>query len=318
MAALVVGVVHRSRQHELEFIFKDVSELKSSSLTQGDVIARAEEVVQRIGQAHQYYADAPDYTHFVVLTQSCDLVRRQGQFKAPYITVAAAKPFRKTVQDFFDSQAKTIEGADFSFYSEAISSKAKQLIERHINNTESEFFFLPKSGHPNIPEDLVVFLRLTIALRKEHYDALAHSKIAELADVFQAKLGWLKGNIYSRVATPDLEDRGMNATEIKAKFYGEYIPKDQMVWLSSLQAQLLRKLVKDKKAILGRNVTTDEVLGLIESEVPEDSQIIAQNIVERLKKNKLLQEDNVDLAKQFARVIANEPSFKSLVKATNS
>lgn len=193
--------------------------------------------------------------------------------------------------------------------------RAKQLVERHINNTEPEFFFLPSSGHPNIPEDLVVFLRLTIALRKEHYDALAQAKIAELADVFQAKLGWLKGNIYSRVATPDIEERDVNALEIKKGFYEKYVPKNELVWLSGLQSTLLKKIVKERRQKAGRDLTGDEVLGIIETEVPEDTQIIAANIVERLKKNKLIDAGDDDAAKQFARVIANEPSFKSLVKS---
>lgn len=298
----------------MDFVFKDVAKLDKAGLSQGDVIAKTEAVINRIGQAHQYYADAPDYTHFMVLTQSCDLVRRQGDFKAPYITIAAAKPFRGTIGQFFTQQSKSVKGADFSFHSSRLIGKAKQLIERHVNNTEPEFFFLPKAGHPNIAEDLVVFLRLTIALRKEHYDTLADAKIAELADVFQAKLGWLKGNIYSRVATPDLEDRGLNASEIKASFYDQYIPRDRTVWLSDLQADLLRKIVATKRRELGRDLSSDEVLKIIEEEIPEDVQIVARNIVDRLVKNKLL-EDGDEVEKKFARVISNEPTLKSLVKS---
>ena len=302
----------------MKFIFKDVSGLDTDALTQGDVIARTEGVVERIRQAHQYYADAPHYTHFVVLTQSCDLVKRRGHFNAPYITIAAAKPFKNTIQEFFDTESKRIDGADFSFHSGTMIGKAKQLLERHVNNTEPEYFFLPKAGHPNLSEDLVVFLRLTVAMRKDHYDTLAAAKIAELADVFQAKLGWLKGNIYSRVATPDLEDRGLNAAEIKSAFYDRYIPKDKMVWLSGLQANLLRKKVKAKRAELGRDMTADEVLDLVEKEIPEDIQIIARNIVERLQKNKLLSNEDEALADQFARVISNEPSFKALIKSVDT
>jgi hypothetical protein len=298
----------------LDFVFKDVSRLDKSNLSQGDVIAKSDAVIHRIGQAHQYYADAPDYTHFMVLTQSCDLVKRQGDFKAPYITIAAAKPFSGTIGQFFEQQSKNVKGAEFSFHSSSLIGKAKQLIERHVNNTEPEFFFLPKSGHPSIPEDIVVFLRLTIALRKEHYDALAQAKIAELADVFQAKLGWLKGNIYSRVATPDLEDRGLNAAEVKAGFYDQYIPRDKTVWLSALQAELLRKIVSNKRRELDRDLSSDEVLKIIEDEIPEDIEIIANNIVDRLKKNKLLEGDE-EAEKKFARVISNEPSLKSLVKS---
>ena len=299
----------------MEFVFKNVSGLNTTALSQGDVIARTDEVVDRIRQAHQYYADAPHYSHFVVLTQSCDLVRRRKTFNAPYITIAAAKPFKNTVQEFFDGNSKPIDGADFWYHSGSVMGKAKQLVERHINNTEPEFFFLPSSGHPDIPEDLVVFLRLTIALRKEHYDALAQAKIAELADVFQAKLGWLKGNIYSRVATPDIEERDVNAAAIKKDFYDKYVPKNELVWLSGLQSTLLKRLVKERRKDIGKDLSADEVLEIIDKELPKDTQIIATNIVERLKKNNLIAEGDDDVAKQFARIIANEPSFKSLVKS---
>ena len=300
----------------MNFIYKDVSSLNNSALSQGDVIERTGQVVERIGQAHQYYADASQYSCFVVLTQSCDLVKRRNQFNAPYITIAAAKPFKNTINDYFNRNLKSIEGTEFTYHSGSLMARAKQLVERHINNTEPEFFFLPSSGHPNIPEDLVVFLRLTIALKKEHYDTLAHEKIAELADVFQAKLGWLKGNIYSRVSTPDIEERNVNASEIKKGYYDRYIPKDDLVWLSGLRSTLLKRIVKERRQKMGRDLTEGEVLKVIENEVPEDTQIIAANIVERLKKNELIDANNADTAKQFARAIANEPSFKSLVNST--
>ena len=244
-------------------------------------------------------------------------MKRRNRFNAPYITIAAAKPFKNTIGDFFAGNSKSVEGAEFSYHLGSLMGRAKQLVERHINNTEPEFFFLPSSGHPNIPEDLVVFLRLTIALRKEHYDTLAQAKIAELADIFQAKLGWLKGNIYSRVATPDIEERDVNAAEIKKEFYEKYVPKDDLVWLSGLQSRLLRKIVKERRRDSKRDLSWDEVLEIIENEVPEDTQIIAANIVERLKKNKLIDAGDDDAAEQFARVIANEPTFKSLVKSAD-
>ncbi|MEZ5843983.1 MAG: hypothetical protein R3D27_09635 [Hyphomicrobiaceae bacterium] len=299
----------------MDFIFKNPADLNLKTLAQGDIIARTNEVIERIRQAHQYYAEAPNYSHFVVLTQSCDLVRRRNDFKAPYITIAAVKPFKDTVQEYFDRESRAIEYSDFTYHPEAIISRAEQLLERHLNNTETEFFFLPKSGNPNLPEDLVVFLRLSIAMRKEHYDVLARAKIAELADVFQAKLGWLTGNIYSRVATPDIEERDVDASAIKARFYQQYIPKDKTILLSGQQSTLLKKKVKAKSREVGRALTREEVLRIVEQEIPEDVRIVAENIVEKLKKNKLVDADNEELLGKIVRVIANEPSFKSLVKS---
>lgn len=297
----------------MDFLFKDVAKLNKSSLTQGDIIEKTPEVVERIAQAHQYYANADHYTHFVILTQSCDLVRRQGKFKAPYITIAAAKPFRFTVGDFLERQLKSIDGAEFSYHSISVLGQAKQMLERHLNNTEPDFFFLPQSGNSNLPEDLVVFLRLTVALRQEHYETLANAKIAELDDVFQAKLGWLKGNIYSRVATPDIGERDANAASIKANFYKQYIPTDQLVWLSGLQASLLKKKIKAKKQELGRDVANNEVVSIIDDEIPADIEIIAQNLVSKLQKYNVIDEGDLEATKEAVRIISNEVTLKSLV-----
>jgi hypothetical protein len=297
----------------LDFVFRDVSRLSKDSLSQGDILAKTPEVIERVGQAHQYYASAADYTHFMVLTQSCDLVKRRGQFKAPYITIAAVRPLKSSLDSFLEGLSKKIERSDFTYRPVSAVDRAKQLIERHINNTEDDFFFLPQSGHPGLPEDLVVFLRLSIALRKEHYDALAEAKIAELDDVFQAKLGWLKGNIYSRVATPDIEDRGLDATSIKKSFFSKYIPVDNSAWLSGLQAQMLRSEVKKRAEELKRDLTSAEVIKILEDEIPNDIDIIGRNIVSRLVKNGLIDATDKELQKEFAKAITNESTLKSMI-----
>lgn len=142
---------------------------------------------------------------------------------------------------------------------------------------------------------------------------LANAKIAELDDVFQAKLGWLKGNIYSRVATPDIEDRGLDATSIKKGFFSKYIPVDNSAWLSGLQAQMLRSEVKKKAGELNRDLTSAEVIKILEEEIPSDIDIIGRNIVSRLVKNGLIDAADIDLQKKFAKAITNESTLKSMI-----
>ena len=57
---------------------------------------------------------------------------------------------------------------------------------------------------------------------------------------------------------------------------------------------------------------------MIERQIPDDTKIIANNIVQLLKKNGLVPDDDGELEKQFALVISNEPSFKSLVKSISN
>ena len=96
------------------------------------------------------------------------------------------------------------------------------------------------------------------------------------------------------------------------------MPKDELVWLSNLQASLLRKLVKERSSEKGDDLSSDEVLDIIDNDIPEDTQIVADNIVARLIKNRLIEKDDQESIKQFARAIANESSFKSVVKAAQS
>ena len=54
------------------------------------------------------------------------------------------------------------------------------------------------------PESMVAYLKVSIALKSnEHYDKCLNAKKIELTDEFKAKLGWLVGNMYSRVGTAD-------------------------------------------------------------------------------------------------------------------
>lgn len=59
------------------FLFKDSQNIDTNNLHQGDLLINAEPLSSAINQAHSYYATAEDYSHFMVLTQSCDLVLRK-------------------------------------------------------------------------------------------------------------------------------------------------------------------------------------------------------------------------------------------------
>jgi hypothetical protein len=289
------------------FLYRATDELNKGRLSQGDILARSEECVQAISAAHQYYAEAPDYTHFVVITQSCDLVRRSGKFNAPYITIAAAKKMSDVLEGAL-SKPKEINKSTLRYRTPSDMKRGRQLIERYLNNTESNYFFLPKSETHGIKEDLVVFLHLSIALRKEHYDVLARAKIASIRDVFQAKLGWLKGNIYSRVATPDLEEERDDGLAVKSDYYNQYMPELE---LSGHQADRLKAAVRKMEKEAGRDLLPDEVITLA-SQLPSDIEIIAEKLVEKLASSGIIPRDQEKLA-LAQRAIANSPVLKGII-----
>ena len=53
------------------------------------------------------YQRKPDYRYFIVLTQSCDLVRRNGgRCTSPHVTIAAVRPLRVA----FERERRLIRG----------------------------------------------------------------------------------------------------------------------------------------------------------------------------------------------------------------
>ena len=72
-----------------------------------------------------------------------------------------------------------------------------------LNNNHPEYFYLAEDVDCHLSEACVAFLKLAIPIKSEHYDRCLAARISQLKEIFQAKLGWLAGNIYSRVGTPD-------------------------------------------------------------------------------------------------------------------
>lgn len=178
-----------------------------NNLCQGDVLKITPELREIIKEVHPYFKH-PQYKYFMVLTQSCDLVKRgNSPCKSPYITLAAIKSF----DDFFKKEmlrkSYVEQVGDILLINEQRYNVAYQLIERIFNNTEPDYFFLYKEQEMNFPASMIVYLKVSIALKSlEHFDDCLSAKIIELSDEFKAKLGWLVGNIYSRVGTKDWND----------------------------------------------------------------------------------------------------------------
>ena len=145
-----------------------------------------------------------------------------------------------------------------------------------------------------------MFLPLSVAVRADHYDACLQAKVAQLDHIFAAKVGWLTGNLYSRVATPDVEEVLDNAETFKELFYRDVL-LDRTAWLSSPQLKELKNIVSDwKKA--NPETRIDETLGrqLLE-QVPSVKAIAVSRIVKLLAEAKILDKATAqdDIAKNL-------------------
>ncbi|MEO7221119.1 MAG: hypothetical protein ABIY37_01465 [Devosia sp.] len=300
----------------MEFLFRPQDALDRSQLFQGDLLARTPVLQAALGNAHSYYADAEDYTHFMILTQSCDLVRRgKRPAKSRYVTLAACRPLAVMLDRSKASQSEKVQGFPIAVLSAERKVRAAQLLERLLHNTEDGYFFIRKESVAGVPEDLCAFLPLSVAVRaEEHYEACTAAKIGELHDIYAAKLGWMVGNLYSRVGTPDLEEKLPDPDQYKREFFNEFLA-DESLWMTSLQIRWIgeqtRSWQRDHK---GQVMSEEEAQNIIES-VPAPELILADTIIAALTRGKALSADNVDrarnllssnnLIKQVARQVAS-------------
>lgn len=173
-----------------------------TSLYQGDLLQRSAELLSILKEYHPYFESEAKYRHFMVLTQSCDLVVRSGKCKAGYLTIAAVRELQdvllsKELQNITDGKAIG------RIVSASAAGRIRDFLSRLANNNDPNYFFLRADNSQGLTADCCACLRVTVPLRVDHYAVLLRAKTGQLKEVFQAKLGWLVGNNYSRVGTPD-------------------------------------------------------------------------------------------------------------------
>ncbi|WP_218166732.1 hypothetical protein [Burkholderia ubonensis] len=186
----------------MHFTYSDQPDMKS--LRQGDVLKRTPELLDVLREVHPHYAD-DKYTYFQVLTQSCDLVRRNdAQCKSRYISLAAVRSIDVVVQRAIEKYEKKTIFQNQLYCSEQHKAALKDVINKLLNNNDSNHFFLRATPESGLMLDSCTLLHLSISIQASlHYDTCLAAKIVELKENFRAKLGWLVGNLYSRVGTED-------------------------------------------------------------------------------------------------------------------
>ncbi|MHB1561824.1 MAG: hypothetical protein ACYC61_30610, partial [Isosphaeraceae bacterium] len=144
-------------------------------LYQGDIILRTEPLLNVLGSVHRYFCDEK-YLAFIVITQTCDLVVRGGECKASYINLAVVRSLESMMRGILDAKCKTpLAGV----YYEDGRAEINELIERIINQNEQTLglFYLEPDGDLKLAVGAVALLRVTIALRAQHYQDLKDARI---------------------------------------------------------------------------------------------------------------------------------------------
>ncbi len=177
-------------------------------LRQGDILWPKPALKSVFKDVHPHFCDAK-YIAFIITTQSCDLVRRNGKpCKADYINLAVIRDLESCLSQFFDNVCDKVSSR---VYSKQSKSEAYQLLRRILNQNEHAlglFYLHPDTDTIGISDYAIALLRVSVALgAKEHYEVLQKARMGRLAGQFRNKLGWLVGNLYSRVGTPDWNDQ---------------------------------------------------------------------------------------------------------------
>lgn len=283
-----------SIDRNIHFTYKPEPDMEN--LCQGDVLEITEELSMVLKNVHPYFLNE-QYKFFMVLSQSCDLVRRNGKScKTPYITLAAVRSYSDFLERMF-LKGKYAEKVDeLLIMDEKNKERAYQLIERVYNNTEPEYFFLYKEDALEFSESMVAYLKVSIALKSnEHYDKCLNAKKIELTDEFKAKLGWLVGNMYSRVGTADWD--GIMSDQARRDMLNNELYSMCIIGNKEQLKQLKKEFLEQKKCSFNHEEAAkfisnivlktkyDKVMDIIEEVIQTSSKKISADEKEKLLKS---------------------------------
>ena len=256
--------------------FTYAERLPTDDLHQGDILQRTDHLVAVLQDVHPHFADEQRYPMFMVLTQSCDLVRRTGgSCNSHYINICVVRDFLLAIKREVGMLGHPDLGRH-GLLPVKLKAKASQVIERFLNNTEPGYFYL----HPDfaIPKPMCAFLTLSISLRAEdHYNECLDARILGLKPEFRAKVGWLIGAIYSRVATEDWQSQ----TDFDKKDFDsriEEVVNHNFLWLDELGERKVKKAVKESELNLEN---PDEIVEFV-SKLPSQHDEVAAAIKEEI------------------------------------
>jgi len=225
-------------------------------LQQGDILKKTDDIKELLNSIHPKFADDDD-NYFMVLTQSCDLMQRKGKCKAKYINIASIKSLDTLIEKEISKYQLTELERKGRFCDISYKQLLTNFLERLFNNNEPEYFYLHEDVGNELDENLVAFLRICIPIEAElNYKICLDSKITELKDEFKAKLGWLIGNIYSRIGTEDWDNHKLEDKVTTTL-------TNHIEWIN-----------KDKLKALKKEVTEDNINTISESEIREKSKKI--------------------------------------------
>jgi hypothetical protein len=282
-------------------------DLSRTELMQGDVLKRTPRLNELLKTVHPHFDQHPKNRYFLILTQSCDLVRRQGgQCKAPYISLAPVRSLDLVLDRQLAQSSLAEVKAELPVVTARNKQKLSDFLHRLFNNNEPSYFYLDSQETP-LETDCVAFLNLSIAIKADlHFRTCLDAKIVQLNNTFQAKLGWLVGQMYSRVGTPDWESEALSA-KVRDTL------KDAAIWVEDANARPLVETFKQLRHAAGRDpqMTAAEVEQAI-SRAPTKKQRVMKEADRIIRA--AVGEDQALLAEKIRKRLDNDADFSTLLR----
>lgn len=265
-----------------------------SDLRQGDILEPTQDLKDVFSLVHPHFRN-PKYSAFLIITQSCDLVRRKGKIlpDIQHISVSVVRPLESVLHDLLSQVCDRIVD---KVYLKESKLYAHQLLQRIFNQNEQALgiFYLHPDPAVRISIPSVALLRIKITLRTEHYNVLISARRGRLQPSFRNKLGWLLGNLYSRIGTPDWSESESKQKELN-RMIKDYIDDDEddaplwvpKMWLDSAmenginiegipKSQIIEVLNKHKPPELREQAISHILRVIRESGIIEDDEALTR------------------------------------------
>ncbi len=290
----------------MHFTYADPSTNPDLGLRQGDILKISSEIEALLKRYHPHYVSNPDNKFFIVLTQSCDLVRRgsEGLCAARYITIAPVRQLSLVITRLITEERICADISDVPICTYRSRNQIHSFLERLFNNNAQDYFYLHAEPSKGIAKDYCAFLRLPIALRaNEHYDKFLNSRIIGLDETFQSKLGWLVGQLFSRVGTQDWEKKALSENTKLAL-------KRNIVWIDEKQQKQYSELLSNWSSDNPGIKANTETIGTLAKQVKKKKEIVLSKIEELMLRNHLPALD----VRNIIKVIESDPEISASLK----
>jgi hypothetical protein len=283
---------------------------EESDLLQGDILEPTEELRSVLKAVHPHFLDAK-YNAFLLITQSCDLVIRNKRCGTRYLVIAVVRPLESVIHDCLSHVCRTIaEG----IYLQETKWAAKQLLQRIFNQNEQTLglFYLHPDSEAGINIPSVALLRVTVTLRAEHYDVLRNCRRGRLGTEFRNKLGWLVGNLYSRIGTEDWSEPQEREKELE-KYIKQFLDGGEAMLNSPNWFPESWVNAAKEKGIQLDTVQLDDLPLVLKSCKPKEVKELAIEQVIRVIHEVLPDIDEANLSRLGKR-LANDALFKGVIR----